>query len=129
MHPTPLSVAEIAQLEFETFGQVLKYGIFRTCTAYIDVWDRVSDVQSRIISGQLEITSIDLRFYGGQVVEWADNSHISHVICDERLTARVAQWRRRNALRQRKFHLVGARWVQDSIAEGRMLNELPYTPK
>jgi len=128
VNPTPLSLPEIAQLEFEVFGQVLKYGIFRTCTAYVDVWDRLSDAGSCVISSQLEITSIDLRFYGGQVVEWGDSSCISHVIYDERLTARVADWKRKNALRQLKFHLVSARWVHDSIAQGRMLDELPYTP-
>jgi len=131
MNPAPLSIAEIARLEFEIFGQVLKYGIFRTCTAYIDVWDHVegSHLENGVISSQLEITSLDFQFYGGAVVQWNDNLHVSHVIYDERLGVRVVEWKRKNALRQPKFHLVSAKWVEDSIAEGRMLNELAYTPR
>ena len=103
MNPAPLSIREIAQLEFEIFGQVLKYGIFRTCKAHVDQWDQVPNPQSDVVSIQSDITSLDLQLYGAQVVKRM-SSNIPHVIYDPVLAARTAEWKRNNRLQWRKFH-------------------------
>ena len=118
----------MAKIEFEAFGQVLKYGIFRTCTVYVDQWDRISDPESRLISSKLQIISLDLRAYGAHVVRRMTDQ-VSHVVCDESLGERVAEWKRKNHQQQHKFHLISSEWVADSIARGRMVDEVAYTPQ
>lgn len=121
-----LSITEIAELEYGIFGQVHKYGIFRTCIVYVDLWETISDTTSRIISGKLEIITLDLRMYGSEVMNCL-SSKISHIVCDSAAHPhRAAQWRSRNHDREVKFHVVRPDWVVDSINKGFLVDERAY---
>jgi len=127
-NPAQLSIYEIANLEHEIFGQVHKYGIFRTCVVYVDVWETISDPNSQNISRELEIVSFDLRIYGAQVFNRMDPS-VTHVLCDPvSYPQRAAVWKTMNHGREVKFKLVRLEWVEHSIKKGSLVDEMAYYP-
>ncbi len=127
-HPTPLSIYEIANLEYEIFGQLPKYGIFRTCVVYVDLFETISDPNSQVISRELEIISFDLRIYGAQVLNRM-NSSVTHVVCDPvSYPHRAIDWKTTNRQREVKFKLVRLEWVERSIKKGSVVDEMEYYP-
>lgn len=125
-HPSPLHVAEIADIEFEIFGQVNQYGIFRTCLVYID---NVKSPTAPPFFGEIDIISLDLRVYGAAISDSIDNQ-VTHVVCDPvRNPERVNYWNEKNARRETKFHLVRLEWVTDSINKGSLVDEFAYIPE
>ncbi|XP_057368130.1 DNA ligase 4-like isoform X1 [Daphnia carinata] len=127
-NPTPLSVFEIADLEYQIFGKLHKYGIFRTCIVYVDVLETISDSNSLIISRELQIISLDLRIYGAQVLNHMDPS-VTHVVCDPvAYPHRVSMWKSMNRQQEVKFKLVRPEWVAHSITQGNLLDEIAYYP-
>lgn len=117
----------MADVDFDIFTSPFKYGIFRSSTVYVDQWRDISNPDSGVLCGLLEIMALDLRLYGACVVS-ALTKDTSHVVCDARDDKRVFLWKRKNEERFRKFHLVSADWVSDSVALGRMLSEFDYMP-
>ncbi|KZS11985.1 DNA ligase 4 [Daphnia magna] len=127
-NPVPLSVYEIADLEYEIFGKLHKYGIFRTCIVYVDVWETISDFNSLIISRELRIISLDLRIYGAQVLNHMDHS-VTHVVCDPvAYPHRASMWKSINRQQEVKFKLVRPEWIAHSITQGNLLDEIIYCP-
>lgn len=126
--PAPFSISEIADLEYQIFGQVHKYGLFRTCVVYVDVWEKISEPNSLVISGELEIISLDLRMYGAQVLNCM-KPDVTHVVCDPVTHPhRVSNWQLLNREQEVKFYLVRLEWVSDSINKGSLVDELTYMP-
>ncbi len=127
-NPKPLTNLEIADLEFNIFGGLLKYSIFRICVVYVDKWQTISDPSSPVISSQLDMIAMDLRMYGAELVDHFDE-RVTHVVCDpSRHPERLQQWKEKRDIREKKFYLVGSTWVTDSIRKGSTTNEISYQP-
>ena len=98
------------------------------CVVYADVWENISEPNSKVISGELKIISLDLRVYGAEVVKSMD-SRVTHVVCDpSHYPKRISDWKLMNREQQFKFHLVRKEWVLDSIKEGSLIDERAYMP-
>ena len=118
----------MTHIQHVVFGQVHKYGIFRTCVVYVDFWETISDPKSQVISRQLEIISFDLRIYGAQVLNRMD-SNVTHVLCDPvSCPHRSVVWKTINRQREFKFKLVRLEWVVHSINKGSLVEEIAYYP-
>jgi len=104
-----------------------KYAVFRKCVVYVDLWDRVGDPSSSVISHQLKLISFDVRMFGGTVINEM-TSGVTHVICDSSTRERNSDWQKMNHLRSLKFHLCSPDWIKDSITRGQMVDELAYLP-
>ena len=98
------------------------------CVVYADVWVNISEPNSKVISGELKIISLDLRVYGAEVVKSMD-SRVTHVVCDpSHYPKRISDWKLMNREQQVKFQLVRKEWVLDSIKEGSLIDERAYMP-
>ena len=98
------------------------------CVVYADVWENISEPNSKVISGELKIISLDLRVYGAEVVKSMD-SRVTHVVCDpSHHPKRISDWKLMNREQQVKFQLVRKEWVLDSIKEGSLIDERAYMP-
>lgn len=119
---------EIADLEFNIFGGLLKYSIFRICVVYVDKWETISDSSSPVISSELDMIAMDLRMYGAELVDRFDE-RVTHVVCDPSgHPERLPQWKEKRDLHEKKFYLVGSSWVTDSIKKGSTADEISYQP-
>lgn len=117
----------MAEMEYEFFDKLPKWGIFHTCVVYVDVWEEVSNPTTPVISGELEIISLDLRMYGAEVVQVVDQT-VTHVVCAPVKSDRISCWKSENRNRDKKLHLVTKDWVTCSIANGRPAEEQPFYP-
>lgn len=76
---------------------------------YVDVWEKISEPESNVISRLLKIISLDLRVYGAEVIKSID-PRISHVVFDPAaIPNRVPNWKFLN--QQLNFKLVRPEWV------------------
>ena len=103
---------------------MLKFSIFRECIVYVDKWEVISDNTSPIFTFSLDMASLDLRMYGAELVDnYSDR--VTHVIYDASFhPQRSLFWKQK--LKLRKFHLVSASWVEDSIKKESRVEELEH---
>lgn len=125
MNPPRLSRSDMADLEYELFGELPRWGIFHICVVYVDIWEEVSNPSSPVIFGELEILSLDLRMHGAEVVQTMDD-RVSHVVCLPTRGDRLSYWKTLNCKCDRKFHLVNTDWVTHSISRGQTVDEQPF---
>ncbi|CAH1773972.1 unnamed protein product [Owenia fusiformis] len=124
---TSLMTEDVAEIEMKYFPDECPLGIFRLARVYVDVNHTVNNSESHIPNSPLEITSLDLRFYGATIADTIDDD-VSHVVLHSGDVSRVKKFRDLNRKRDKKFHILTDTWVLDSIKSSRMMPERGYEP-
>jgi len=119
-----VKMTEVEALKEELFDD-LSLAFFYGRNVYVDLYETVGDPLTKMKSSSLEIVAIEVIRFCGEISDTLNES-VTHVICDD--VERAEGFRQIRRARTKKFHLVGSAWVEDSIKEGRLLEERIYEP-
>lgn len=120
-----LSPDTMAEFEMEYFPDY-KYGMFRRYRFYMDKYLIVNDTNAKIDTSPLDLAALEVKLYGGTVVECAEEA--THIVTHSSDRSRLHQFDRLNRERERKIHIVNCEWVRDCLRSEKSLNELNYRP-
>ncbi|KAK1167955.1 DNA ligase 4 [Acipenser oxyrinchus oxyrinchus] len=118
-----IPLVAIADIEQRFSWDEVPTSMFRQYQVYVDCYSVIGDLGSLIHGTSLEIRTLELRFYGANVVSKLVEG-VSHVVIGDQ--ARVLELK---ALRRKfavKFKIVSELWVVDSVSKGHLLNDNDY---
>ncbi|XP_031573134.1 DNA ligase 4-like [Actinia tenebrosa] len=122
-----ITTDEIAEIEQRYFPDQCPLGLFRGSRIYLDQFKSLDDPNTAIKDSSLELTALQLRFYGASIISEFDEI-VTHVVFDERDLTRLPELRQIMRSRQQKHHFVTQDWVTQSIEKGQLLQERPFAP-
>lgn len=114
----------VADLEQRYCWDRCPLGLFRRLTLYVDLYAVLSDPGTEIQGTPLTGTALELRFRGARVVSNLAQG-ASHVIVGED-HSRLADFKAFRRTLKRKFKILRAAWVTDSVDQGELQEESPY---
>ncbi|XP_006846744.1 PREDICTED: DNA ligase 4 [Chrysochloris asiatica] len=114
----------IADLEYRYSWDSSPLSMFRHYTFYLDLYAVINDLSTQIKETRLAVKALELRFHGATVVSCLAEG-VSHVIIGED-HSRVAKLKAFRRALKRKFKILQAAWITDSIDRCELQEENQY---